>query len=571
MRNFSIRVKLMVFFGTVMLLLLIVAGSGWLATRSVGEQLGTLSGERLPAILNLLRMRTWQLVSISENRNVMSFNAAAYDAMEDKSVGVEEGKAYFSEVLKTKLDADAQAQRYFDQYQHLPKAQEERDKWRLLQADWKIYLESNAATVDALKRLTDENDWRRMMVGTVEFANFDGLLRRQSQRIQSQLDALIALNQAYAKAATDDGDRARQRGYGLMFSMTSLALLVCGAGAWWLTRSVTVPLRNAVKVARRVADGDLAFTVEARSTDETGQLMLALKDMNGSLAHIVGRVRSGTDTIATASREIAIGNGHLSVRTEQQAATLEQTTASIFGLIATVKENSERARHANQLAISASEIARKGGEVIDQVVSTMSAMNASAQRIVDIIAVIDGIAFQTNILALNAAVEAARAGAEGRGFAVVAAEVRTLAHRSASAAKEIKSLIGGSVASMAAGGKLVEQAGVTMDEIVTGVGLVTDVMREISAAGAEQAAGLDQINVAMRKLDEVTQQNASLVEEATAASEVLQRLAGELMTAVYLFKLDDAQAAGTTATALPAPRMGDAVPPWLSVQAAAHA
>lgn len=539
MRNWSIRLKLMVFSGTAILLLLIVATSGWLAMQSVGEQLTRLSGERLPSIISLMRMRTWQLVSISENRNAMSFNAAAYESMPDKTIAVDEGRAFYAEVLKTKFDADAQAQTYFNEYGNLPKTEQEMKTWRALQSDWNVYSESNAATIDALKRLTEERDWRRLVVGTIEFARFDDLVRRQSQIIQSQLDALIVLNQTYAKQAADSGSHTQDRARLLIFWMTGIALLLCGTGAWWVTRSITAPLSEAVKVARCVADGDLTATVESKSTDETGQLMRALRDMIGSLEKIVGRVRSGTNTIATASREIAIGNDDLSSRTEHQAGTVEQTTASIFELISTVKENSDRARHANQLAISASEVARKGGAVVLEVVATMSEMNASAKRIVDIIAVIDGIAFQTNILALNAAVEAARAGEDGRGFAVVAAEVRTLAQRSASAAKEIKSLIGASVAGMEAGGKLAQQAGATMDEIVAGVKLVTDIMSEISAAGEEQTAGLDQINAAMKQMDEVTQQNASLVEEAAAASGSLQELAAELMAVVGVFKLND--------------------------------
>ena len=226
--------------------------------------------------------------------------------------------------------------------------------WHALQSDWNVYSESNAATIDALKRLTEERDWRRIVVGTTEFARFDDLVRRQSQIIQSQLDALIALNQTYAKQAADDGNHTQDRARWSIFWMTGVALLLCGTGAWWLTRSITGPLREAVKVARRVADGDLTATVESKFTDETGQLMRALRDMIGSLEKIVGRVRSGTNTIATASREMAVGNDDLSSRTEHQAGALEQTTASIFELISTVKKNSDRARHANQLAISAS-------------------------------------------------------------------------------------------------------------------------------------------------------------------------------------------------------------------------
>jgi len=260
--------------------------------------------------------------------------------------------------------------------------------------------------------------------------------------------------------------------------------------------------------------------------------------MNASLSHIVGEVRNGTDTIATASNEIAAGNLNLSSRTEQQASSLQETAASMEQLTSTVKQNADNASQANQLAVSASEVAVHGGKVVTQVVSTMGSINASSKKIVDIIGVIDGIAFQTNILALNAAVEAARAGEQGRGFAVVAAEVRNLAQRSASAAKEIKALIDDSVAKVNVGSKLVDQAGSTMEEIVTSIRRVTDIMGEITAASHEQTAGIDQINQAVSQMDQVTQQNAALVEEAAAAAASLQDQAATLAEVVSAFKLD---------------------------------
>jgi methyl-accepting chemotaxis protein len=268
--------------------------------------------------------------------------------------------------------------------------------------------------------------------------------------------------------------------------------------------------------------------------------------MNDSLGRIVGEVRSGTDTIATASSQIAAGNLDLSSRTEQQASSLEETASSMEALTSTVKQNADNARQANQLAGSASEIALKGGVVVAQVVATMDSINASSKKIVDIIGVIDGIAFQTNILALNAAVEAARAGEQGRGFAVVASEVRNLAQRSAAAAKEIKGLIGDSVEKVDAGAKLVDQAGTTMGEIVESVKRVTDIMGEITAASQEQTSGIEQINQAISQMDQVTQQNASLVEEAAAAAESLQDQAGNLARVVSVFKLDGNHTGGAT-------------------------
>jgi methyl-accepting chemotaxis protein len=290
-------------------------------------------------------------------------------------------------------------------------------------------------------------------------------------------------------------------------------------------------------VAQTVAAGDLSSRIEAQSTDETGQLMAALRSMNDSLSKVVGEVRHGTDTIATASSQIASGNQDLSSRTEEQASSLEETAASMEQLTSTVKQNADNARQANQLAASASEVAVRGGAVVSQVVDTMGSINASSRKIVDIIAVIDGIAFQTNILALNAAVEAARAGEQGRGFAVVASEVRTLAQRSAAAAKEIKGLIDDSVSKVAAGTQQVAEAGKTMDEIVNSVRRVTDIMGEISSASHEQTQGIEQINQAITQMDQVTQQNAALVEEAAAAAGSLQEQAGGLVQVVSAFRL----------------------------------
>jgi methyl-accepting chemotaxis protein len=311
----------------------------------------------------------------------------------------------------------------------------------------------------------------------------------------------------------------------------------------WLVRSIVGPLNYAIGIAESVAAGDLTKQVDVETTNETGKLLQALKEMNDSLVRIVGKVRFGTDTIATASSQIATGNLDLSSRTEEQASSLEETASSMEELTGTVKQNADNARQANQLAQSASEVAVRGGTVVSQVVDTMGSINESAKKIVDIIGVIDGIAFQTNILALNAAVEAARAGEQGRGFAVVAAEVRNLAQRSASAAKEIKTLIDDSVEKVDTGSKLVDQAGSTMDEIVESVKRVTDIMSEITSASQEQTSGIEQINQAVTQMDNVTQQNAALVEEAAAAAGSLQEQAANLAEVVSVFKLSGAQMA----------------------------
>ena len=316
-----------------------------------------------------------------------------------------------------------------------------------------------------------------------------------------------------------------------------LALLVAGCGVA-LRASIVKPLQDAIAVARRVAKGDLSGEIVVASRDEAGQLLDALRDMNAELRGLVTQVIQGAGHIAGASNEIASGNLELSSRTEQQAGSLEETASSMEELTSTVKQTSDNARQANQLAGSASEVAARGGVVVRQVIDTMGTIAASSHKIVDIIGVIDGIAFQTNILALNAAVEAARAGEQGRGFAVVASEVRSLAQRSAAAAKEIKVLIDASAASVQAGTELVGQAGTTMGEIVDSIRRVADIMGEISAATGEQTLGIEQVNEAISQMDQTTQQNASLVEEAAAASETLQRQAAELAAAVRVFKLD---------------------------------
>jgi methyl-accepting chemotaxis protein len=537
MRGLSIKLKLMVFSASAILLLLIVAASGWLATRSIGDKLNGLSSERVPSIMNLMRMRTWQLVSISENRNATSFDTTRYESMPDKAAAAEEGNGYFQDILKAKLDADVRAQTYFDAYGKLPKTAEERKKWQALQSDWKVYLEANAATIVILKRLAEEHDWRRMEVGTREFALYDNVARRQSLIIQAHLDALITLNQSYATQAAEDGSRAQERARRLIFVMTGAALLLCGAGAWWVIRSITAPLAEAVKVAQRVATGDLASDIAEHGRDEIGQLFDALRQMNGSLAGIVGNVRTSTDAIGVATREITSGNADLSARTESQAGSLEETASSMEQLTQTVKQNAEHARQANQVAVSASDHALKGGQVVGRVVQTMGSIKESSGKIVDIIGVIDGIAFQTNILALNAAVEAARAGEQGRGFAVVAAEVRSLAQRSAGAAREIKSLISDSVEKVDAGSRLVDEAGKTMGDIVASVRHVAGIMAEIAAASEEQSNGIEHVNQAITQMDEMTQQNAALVEQAAAVAVSMQEQAVQLAQAVAVFKL----------------------------------
>jgi len=354
-----------------------------------------------------------------------------------------------------------------------------------------------------------------------------------------EINKLVELQAVAATQAFDRADSAAKKLSYILYVILVFALGIGALIAWILTNSITKPLSEALGLAETVASGDLCSDVVVAGSDEVSSLLLALKNMNSSLAATVGKVREGTETITFAAQEIASGNADLSQRTESQASSLEETASSIEELTSTVKQNADNARQANQLVVSATGVAVKGGAVVGQVVNTMGSIKDSSRKIVDIIGVIDGIAFQTNILALNAAVEAARAGEQGRGFAVVAAEVRNLAQRSAGAAKEIKSLIDDSVDKVDQGSKLVDEAGKTMDEIVTSVQHVADIMSEIAAASQEQSAGIEQVNLAITQMDEMTQQNAALVEQAAAAAESMEEQAVELARAVSVFKLSN--------------------------------
>ncbi|MFM9433232.1 methyl-accepting chemotaxis protein [Janthinobacterium sp. CG_23.3] len=370
---------------------------------------------------------------------------------------------------------------------------------------------------------------------------FKELLPRQRAYFAA-LEQLISyqtgLMESSGKASAAQADQTRR----IVLLLSAAAALGGAALALHASGSITRPLRQALGVARQVAGGDLRCAAASGSRDETGQLLQALNTMSGSLQEIVGQVRGGTDTIAEATRRIASGNADLSARTERQAGALRDTVRSMAQLTGTVKQNADHARQANQMAASASAVAVQGGAVVAQVVGTMGAINASSRKIVDIIGVIDGIAFQTNILALNAAVEAARAGEQGRGFAVVASEVRNLAQRSAGAAREVKALIDDSVAQVDAGSKLVGQAGATMDQIVASVQRVTGIMGEISSASRAQESGIEEINAALAEMDKVTRQNAALVEQAAVGAESLQEQAAGLAQVVSRFKLEGAVA-----------------------------
>ncbi|WP_184032174.1 methyl-accepting chemotaxis protein [Paraburkholderia sp. Cpub6] len=346
--------------------------------------------------------------------------------------------------------------------------------------------------------------------------------------------------QITAARATFETSQARFHGFIGVALAGMLIALGAAALAWWsLQRAIGTPLAQALGHFRAIADGDLTTQVEVRTRDEMGQLMSGLQAMQGKLVQTISVVRDGSRSIDTAAQEISAGNLDLSQRTEEQAASLEETASSMEELTSTVRQNADNARQATTLASTASGVAQRGGEVIGRVVETMHGISDSSARVAEIISVIEGIAFQTNILALNAAVEAARAGEQGRGFAVVAGEVRTLAQRSATAAKEIKDLIGESVTRVDAGSKLVEEAGSTINEIVQSVKRVTDIMSEIAAASQEQSIGIGQVNTAVTQMDEVTQQNAALVEQASAAAQSLAQQAQGLRDALAVFKVDN--------------------------------
>jgi methyl-accepting chemotaxis protein len=364
----------------------------------------------------------------------------------------------------------------------------------------------------------------------------------KSRLIDDKMTELAVIKEKNAQLTNLANNNAYENSLTLLMSLVALSALAGIAFGVLITRGLTRQLGGeptyAAEVASRIADGDLYTDVELRPGDDRS-LLYAMKSMRDRLARIVSEVRQGTDMIASASGQIASGNQDLSSRTEEQASSLEETASSMEELTSTVKQNADNARQANALAQTASTVAGQGGDVVAQVVQTMGSINDSSKKIVDIITVIDGIAFQTNILALNAAVEAARAGEQGRGFAVVAGEVRTLAQRSAAAAKEIKTLIDDSVNKVETGTKLVDQAGATMHDVVASIERVTDIMAEITAASQEQTAGIEQVNQAVSQMDTVTQQNAGLVEEAASASEALQHQAVKLADLVSVFRVDD--------------------------------
>jgi methyl-accepting chemotaxis protein len=417
------------------------------------------------------------------------------------------------------------------EYVPLIASEGEQRQYDLFSKDWDEYM-AEQKKVLALSR-ANRNDEARDLIR--------GASQKQYDEAAADLQKLVDINIEGGRQASDRGNvlyaQSRYWVIGTLAGITLFSIAV----AMLLMRDVRSQLGGdpayAAGIVRSIASGDLGVEVVTRP-DDRQSLLFFMKEMRASLAGIVGQVRTGANAIASATTQIAAGNLDLSTRTEQQAGSLEETASSMEEMTSTVKQNADNAVRANQLAISAAQIAEQGGAVVTQVVDTMASINASSRKVAEIIGVIDGIAFQTNILALNAAVEAARAGEQGRGFAVVASEVRNLAQRSAGAAKEIKALIGDSVGQVDMGTKLVEQAGTTMHAVLESIRRVTDMMTEISSASSEQTSGIEQINQAVTQMDMVTQQNAALVEEAAAAATALQEQAEKLNQVVGFFKLD---------------------------------
>ena len=528
----------------------------------IGIRLGGAFAAVLALVAVMLVSALWQLGRIADAKTAMMDAAHSVNLAQQWLRGTE-GNAVRTRAKASTADPAEEA--YYDAAMKrtsagISKTQKELEAM-VDAGKGKELMDAVASQRSRYTGLRDEGFKRKAAMGAADpevQAFFRDKVLPEVDKYVATVQAVVTYEESLSAAAQASIDALNASARQILVVLGASALAIGAVFGWLLTRSITRPLGHAVDLARQVASGDLTARIDVASRDEVGALLDALKTMNGSLLKTVTEVRAGTETIVTASQQIATGNLDLSTRTEHQASSLEETASSMEELTSTVRQNADNARQANMLARNASEIAAHGGEVVSQVVATMASINESSKKIGDIIAVIDGIAFQTNILALNAAVEAARAGEQGRGFAVVASEVRNLAQRSAGAAKEIRTLIGDSVAKVDAGGRLVDQAGATMQEIVQGIARVTDIMSEIASASAEQTVGIEQINEAITQMDGVTQQNAALVEEAAAAATSLQDQAATLARLVSVFNVGDGGAAAGAGSARPAPAAGRA-------------
>ncbi len=460
-------------------------------------------------------------LSLSMNKLISAVKMAELRHMMSPDAAVKAGMEVQLKSLRTQLDGQRA------EFEALPAGADAAKSWVAFKSAWAGYL------ADQEKILQMSNQYQTDEAQALANGNSGQMF----EAAENALAALVDVNSRGVQSAGAMSQQVFQAAKGGIGGALLVILALGVAASVWTTRSITGPIREAVRVAQTVAAGDLGSRIEVTRRDETGQLLAALKHMNESLVGIVSNVRQSSDSIATGSSQIASGNADLSQRTEDQAARLQQTAASMEELTSSVRTNADTANLANQFAAGASEAAARGGEVVGHVVSTMQGITASSKKIGDIIGVIDGIAFQTNILALNAAVEAARAGEQGRGFAVVASEVRGLAQRSAKASREIKNLIGESVTKVETGSRLVDEAGRSMADIVHQVGRVTELIAQISAVSAEQTEGIDQVGGAVQQLDRSTQQNAALVEESAAAAESLKQQAARLAEVVGAFRM----------------------------------
>jgi methyl-accepting chemotaxis protein len=511
LHNLETSSKLLVAFATVLVLTVLLGATALGRMGDINQASTLLSGSWLPQTIAVLSLKN-DLQELRKLEHVVISDKASIDGSEQKlSLALSAFRDNADRLGRTVNDANVKAEAI--ELQRMAVAY-------LAEHDKMMKLANEGKKDDAVAVLKGSSQ------PALDAAN-------------AQLDKILSSNMSGSQKAARGADQVYT-----VARITTLALLAAAIGfgvllALWLARTISAPLQQVMLVARRIADGDLSTRIEVRTSNETGKLLLAMQHMNDSLMTMIAQVQSGARAIGQASAEIAEGNQDLSTRTEQQAASLEETASSMEQLTATVKQNAEHAVQANKLAVSASAVAVRGGNDVDQVVGTMASINDSSKKIAEIIGVIDGIAFQTNILALNAAVEAARAGEQGRGFAVVASEVRNLAQRSAAAAKEIKSLIDDSVDKVVRGTQLADQARLTMDEVVGSVQRVTGLIGEIADASAEQTAGLEQVNQAIAAMDQATQQNAALVEQAAAAASSMRDETGKLNEAIGAFAVHE--------------------------------
>jgi methyl-accepting chemotaxis protein len=536
----KLSTKLGAAFAGMLMLTLAVAGVGLMRLQTIHVATDEMAANWLPGITTLGELRAQaNRIRRAESDHLLSSVDAEMTAIESQ---IAQQRAAMEETLKAyepTISGAEEKAAYAEFRKH-------RDEWLGLQSRLFSLSRGGAKTEEDAKAL------------------LRGPSRTAFNTMAQDMARLVQINEKGSQASASEADNAYESAVGWMLAISALALVVAAVLAAWIVRNVTRQLGgepgDAAELARRVADGDLSVPIRVQHGDQAS-LVAALKRMQESLSSIVNGVRQNADSVATASGQISQGNSDLSSRTEEQASALQQTAASMKQLASTVQQNAANAEQGNQLATAACEVATRGGEVVGQVVQTMKGINDSSRKIADIIGVIDGIAFQTNILALNAAVEAARAGEQGRGFAVVAGEVRTLAQRSADAAKEIKGLITTSVERVEQGSALVDQAGATMDEVVASIRRVTDLMGEISAASREQSAGVAQIGDAVTQMDQATQQNAALVEESAAAADSLKSQAQQLVGAVSVFKLGSGHVASNTTIAMPNPAVAKVTRP----------